>query len=518
MNKIVSLVLLFACSLELCAKEYVVDLVGIVTKEFEINNDFKLNVGDEFKACTFRYGKYKTQQGNDGTHNPNDGSDVFSEEIIESYKEGFMLLIEKDTIHIDKDFGECVRFKVNSINDLWQSIILMKVVPNILVKKGFQYDLRREMELDALEYISTVKKHNLELKDPLLENYIYELIAKVIPNELIDGRNTDVNILIVKDDSRNAAMYPNGTLVLHSGLLSSIKTEDELVAILCHEISHYVLNHSVDNVNSALARKKRAEFWASVATGITAVAELAVAANNSNYNLGVATVTMASLSSIISSMVVDRLGMKYNHNQEREADKYACQALKLLGYDENAMASVLERIRMLDEREQLRSIYRETYTHPKLEERIEMCGKPKMDYNKSFECMMALPIKHTAELKYVNRRYRQAIDIADINIKNNVALPSEYAIKINSALTLSNQNITELLRLVEYAKEIYPKSIILKECEIRIYIRMKDYSKVLLLLDIYEDNLCKLDKSEEIAERLQWIQSVRRRCLLGQDE
>lgn len=518
MKKIVSLLLfLVVCSTGLYAKEYDINLSGVIKKEYKLSDEISYNLGEKVSFKTIKWGKYKSydKESEVGTYNPNDGSENFIATSGEySEKEGFMLLNEKDTIPLDKKFAECIEFQIASVDDMWQSGIITQVIPNILEKKGLQKELRREMEMDALEYISTIKKNNLDLEDPLLESYIYELISKILPKELIDGRSTDINILIVKDDMCNVAMYPNGTLVLHSGMLSTIKTEDELVAILAHEIAHYVLNHSVDNVNSALTRKKRAEFWAAVATGLTAIVEGVVAANNSDYIPGAATLSMASLSSRVGDMVVDRLGMKYNHKQEQEADRYACNALKLLGYDENAMASALERIRVIDEKEQENSSYVESYTHPALVERIELCGKPKNDYNQSFECMMALPIKYTAELKYANRRYRQAISIADINIKNKVALPNEYAIRINSSLALCNQNGVDLLQEINSARMLYPQSLILAECEIKVYIRLKDYNKVLSLLGEYETALNETSHSNAILEKQQWIESIRRRCKL----
>ena len=518
MKKIVSLILFLAvCNTGLYAKEYAINLSGVIKKEYDINDEIRLKVGEQIIFKTFKWGKYNSYEKEleVGSYNPNDGSENFVNTKVEySEKEGFILLTDKDTIPLDKKFVECIEFQIASVNDMWQTGILTQVVPNILVKKGSQKELRREMELDALEYISTIKQNHLDLEDPLLESYIYELIYKIVPKELIDGRSTDINILIVKDDMCNVAMYPNGTLVLHSGILSTIKTEDELVAILAHEIAHYVLNHSIDNVNSALMRKKRAEFWSAVATGLTAIVEVAVAANKSDYIPGAATLSMASLSTTVGDMIVDRLGMKYNHKQEQEADRYACQALKLLGYDENAMASVLERIRLIDEKEQVNSSYIESYTHPALVERIELCGKPKNDYSQSFECMMALPIKYTAELKYENRRFRQAIDIADINIKNKVALPSDYAIKINCSLALCNRKDVDLLQEVNSARILYPKSLILAECEIKVYLRLKDYNKVLSLLSEYETVINQTNISDVIIEKLQWIKSIRRRCEL----
>ena len=173
-----------------------------------------------------------------------------------------------------------------------------------LEKKGIQNSLRAEMEKDALEYISKVKAYGLEFNDPYLENYIYSLIAKIAPVTIVDGRPGNVNLLILEDATLNACIYPNGTLVINTGLLSALHSEDELVAILSHEIAHFILDHSIDNVNKNKARQKRAEFWAALATGVAAVAEGVVASQNKYYVPGAATLGVAMMASTIASNVI----------------------------------------------------------------------------------------------------------------------------------------------------------------------------------------------------------------------
>ena len=431
---------------------------------------------------------------------------------IELSEDGkYFLVNENDNkILLENNFGKLVYIKYNTVEELWKATILKMVIPEILVKHGLQLELRKEMELDAIDYIQTIKKNNLEIKDPLLENYIYSLVKKILPKELVDGRTTDINIVITKDDSRNVAIFPNGTMVIDAGMLSMIKTEEELVAVLAHEIAHYVLDHNVDNVNKAITRKKRAEFWAALATGLTAVGEVALAAKNTNYIPGMATISMAALSSAVGNAVVDRLGMKYNHEQESEADDMSREVLRLLGYDSNAMSKVIKRLMDVCRREGIRNDLYESYTHPSLMERINAGGKVTLSYDNEFESMMSLPIKSMAEVKYVNKHFREAIAIVDININNKVAIPEDYIIKINSSLALYNEQGEDLLKMAEEARGLYPESMSLMESEIKVHIYMKNYVKALSLIDEYEKQLRLI--MSDISNEIQWIRAVRRRC------
>ena len=359
------------------------------------------------------------------------------------------------------------------------------------------------MEKDALEYISKVKAYGLEFNDPYLENYIYSLIAKIAPVTIVDGRPGNVNLLILEDATLNACIYPNGTLVINTGLLSALHSEDELVAILSHEIAHFILDHSIDNVNKNKARQKRAEFWAALATGVAAVAEGVVASQNKYYVPGAATLGVAMMASTIASNVIERLGMKYNQDQEYEADNLAIQILTLLNYDKNALATALNRIedQMLIERSN--AMYFASYTHPALIERINKAGKAQKDISQQFEKEVSFAVTSTARMKYEDRRFRQALTYATQNIENQVATAEDYIIKANCILALRNdmQSNTQVIELINTAKSLDPTNINIYKAEILANLRLKDRNKASDLLNSYHSKL------EEMRSQLNEIKS-----------
>lgn len=340
--------------------------------------------------------------------------------------------------------------------------------------------MRSEMETDALEYISKVKGYNMELKDPFLENYIYSLVAKIAPVDIIDGRPGNVNILLVDDPSTNAGMYPNGTLVIHSGLLACLNTEDELVAILGHEIAHFILDHSVQNINKVIARKKRAEFWAAVATGVTAVAEGVAATQNRYYIPGAATLGVAALSTAIASEVIDHLGMKYNHEQEYEADNMAVEVLKILGYDPNALATALHKLQAVQIKDRVQSMYFQSYSHPALVERIQKAGTPQDRHDAQFEKMISFAVTSAARMKFEDRRFRQVLPLVSQNISNHVGTAEDYIFKANCMMSLydSAESNSEILQLIEVAKQLEPTNINIYKTEILAFLRTKDIRRL----------------------------------------
>lgn len=401
-------------------------------------------------------------------------------------------LVTKEGAYIDisRSIGDKLKFNCNGVKDIWDAKIITNVLHE-LSKKGTQNDLRWEMEEDALEFIDRVKSLNLNFNDPYLENYIYSLIAKIIPEGLIDGRPGNINLLILIDPTLNASMYPNGTLVINSGLLANLHSEDELVAILSHEIAHYVCDHSIQNINKEITRQKRAAFWAALATGVTAAAEGYAAYNNNYYIPGGATIGMAVLSSSIASQAVKRLGMKYNYDQEFEADQLSIEILQSLGYNKNALSTALNRLKDEQEVERSLSMYFSSYTHPALMERIYKAGSPENISDNKFEKYISFAVTSTAQMKFQDRRFNQALSLVTQNINNNVGTAEDYILKANCYLALYNtqESNKEVLNAINKAKALNPNDINIYKSEILALLRLGNQTSALDKLKEYQQKL-----------------------------
>lgn len=389
-------------------------------------------------------------------------------------------------VEITSKVNDCFEFKYENMQQLWDANIISNVLYN-LKKKGFQYKLRSEMESDALDYIQKIKSYGLELNDPYLKAYVYSLVAKIAPTQLIDGRPGSINLIINNNPTINACCYPNGTIVLNTGLLAVLHSEDELVAILAHEIAHFILDHSVQNVNAKIARQKRAEFWAALLTGVTAVAEGYAASQSTYYTPGAATLGMAVLSTSIAEQVINRLGMEYNHEQEKEADILAVQALKILGYDENALATALSRLEGEYIKERNNAMYINSYTHPSLIERINNAGTPSDNRSKKFEQIISFAVSSVAMMKYSDCRFRQCLPYVSQNIENNVATADDYILKANCLLSTKSDDSSNqmVLESINKAKQLDAGNINIYKTEIIATLRLDDKAKATELLNQY---------------------------------
>ena len=152
------------------------------------------------------------------------------------------------------------------------------------------------------------------------------------------------------------------------------------------------------NINKAEKRQKRAEFWASFATGVALAADVYAATNYEYYAPGVITMSTAILAYSIAASVNERMGLKYSREQEMEADKCAVELMKYIDVTPTALASALSKIKNY-------CIITGNYlslsgegTHPALDDRIRKIGKPSSFYD----------IEYDKTISFVNRSILKA--------------------------------------------------------------------------------------------------------------
>lgn len=122
---------------------------------------------------------------------------------------------------------------------------------------------------------------------------------------------------VLDTDLRNAVAVPSGFIFITRGLLGVIKSEDELAAVLAHEIAHHELRH---NMLDAAAGK--------------AFTVMRMFLDEEGRN---------GEPSIMETMAVG-----YSEQHELEADRRGVELLALSGYQPQALVRVLERLKFAE--------------------------------------------------------------------------------------------------------------------------------------------------------------------------
>jgi Zn-dependent protease with chaperone function len=140
----------------------------------------------------------------------------------------------------------------------------------------------------------------------------------------------------------NAFALPGGTIVITDDMVKSANSQEEVLAVLAHEIGHVELRHTMRSLlqNSAVAV---------VAAAVTSDA--------------------ASLSVAVAGLPVLVAQTKYSREFEAAADEFAFKLLKQKGYSPLAFASLIERLAIKYESDEKMFVY--VSTHPVTEERMK---------------------------------------------------------------------------------------------------------------------------------------------------
>lgn len=377
----------------------------------------------------------------------------------------------------------------DNLSNFWfaQNLSTLKTISEI----NDLYSVRSEMEAEANEYINTLAKYGLIYDDPFLESYLYSIVNKILPNKRADGFPYDLKLVIIKDETMNACVFPNGIMIVNLGLLSELHTEDELVAVLSHEIGHFVANHSLVNMRKMEKKIARAEFWAGLATAVAAVSELIVAESNNNYYSGDITASTAVLSTSIANEVLNRIGANYSKEQEKEADLMALKVLGYLGYDKNGLATLFQRMTDAYNSEGNWAAYYLSGDHPSLKKRIEYSGTPYQRNDPSFEKIISFAVTEAAISKYTRGRFSQSLKLASQNINNNVGTDDDYLIKALCIMNLysDSKHNQEARDLVRKAKTLNPGNPNIVRTEIIASLRCNENGKAKALLEDYQKQL-----------------------------
>lgn len=134
------------------------------------------------------------------------------------------------------------------------------------------------------------------------------------------------HFVIVDDDQINAFAASGGFIVVNKGLIKAAQSEDELAAVLAHEVAHTVRGHAIGSIK----KSRMAGVYKEMLDSTVQLDE---------QQLG--TLTQAfegAMDDMVDSMVVKG----YSRDTEFEADRVGLKIMVDAGYDPNAFISLLE--------------------------------------------------------------------------------------------------------------------------------------------------------------------------------
>lgn len=143
-----------------------------------------------------------------------------------------------------------------------------------------------------------------------------------------DALNWKWEVNVQDDKQLNAYCMPGGKIMVYSGLIEKLNaTDDELAAVIGHEIAHALREHGRERMSQAYAQQAGV-----VGIGILA-AILSDDANTAKASMGVA----ATVGTLALTLPNSREG-------EREADRIGLELSARAAYDPNAAVSLWQKM------------------------------------------------------------------------------------------------------------------------------------------------------------------------------
>ena len=193
--------------------------------------------------------------------------------------------------------------------------------------------------------------------DQKLIGYVERVGAGIVAqNDGVRRTFQDYHFAVLATDEVNAFACPGGTILVTRGLLANTRNEEELAAVLAHEIAHVTLQHGV----AAIQKANLAEAFTYLGAG-------AAQATMKQEDLQKLTGLFdQSVGDIVKTLVTTG----YSRDAELAADALGREFLAGAGYDPQALASVLG---CMQDHGGAGGMFA---THPAPKERIEGLGAP----------------------------------------------------------------------------------------------------------------------------------------------
>lgn len=167
------------------------------------------------------------------------------------------------------------------------------------------------------------------VKDRRLIDYVNEVGEAVALQSEKPFTYGGYHFAVIDTPIVNAFACPGGIIFITRGMVSAVRSEDELAAVLAHEVAH--VNHR-DGVN-AIEKSRWTE-------AVTVIGTEAARTYGSQDVARLANIFEGSIDDVFKTLVVNG----YGRTQELSADQTALTYLERAGYDPQALRTFLVRL------------------------------------------------------------------------------------------------------------------------------------------------------------------------------
>lgn len=297
------------------------------------------------------------------------------------------------------------------------------------------------------QLLLSVRKELPILDDPDISQYINTLGRKVL--ETVGPQHFDYRFFVVKSDQFNAFAAPAGLVFFYTGLIETMKTEDQLLSVLAHEIGHVVSRH--------IAQRLEKGAKVSAISLLLGVAGLA---------LGVPGLSQGLLTGSLAAG--QTVNLQYSREDEEQADRLSFGWMQQMERNPEAMEEMLRTMRRITRYRMGGETPQYLLTHPHPEARLNyvesLLELEKQKAQKTY--------KKTDNFDFLRFKYRVLILTSDheklrVHCANTVASATEVEQRTLAHFGLAlleaeDRNYDQAFRHLAMVREQYPHKDILE--------------------------------------------------------
>lgn len=200
-----------------------------------------------------------------------------------------------------------------------------------------QYMLLSEKQVDSMaaqSYVSTLKEADKKKAlnpNPQQTERVRAIAQRLIAQTTVfraDAANWKWEVNVQDSKEVNAYCMPGGKIMVYTGLIDKLKvTDDELAAVMGHEISHALREHGRERMSEAYTQQ----------IGLIGLGILLATNDSTKKNAG-------PLMQAATAATAIAITLPHSREHEREADRMGLELAARAGYDPNAAITLWQKM------------------------------------------------------------------------------------------------------------------------------------------------------------------------------
>jgi predicted Zn-dependent protease len=188
---------------------------------------------------------------------------------------------------------------------------------------------------------------SIKQEKPVSNNARYVQVANCITQALTRETGGAWEVVVFEDPSPNAFALPGNKIGVHTGMIQLVENQDQLAAVIGHEIGHVLAKHSNERVSQEMAVSQGMALIQAVTAPQTALGQTAIGLLGVGAQYGVL--------------------MPYSRTHESEADIIGVDLMAKAGFDPRQSISLWQKMDQASQGQPIEFLS----THPSHSTRIQ---------------------------------------------------------------------------------------------------------------------------------------------------